>query len=71
MIPIEIIPNPILSLEEITDPTSAEYNPLITKLIKDEYGSIDVYMESDNFKEMVESYKNSKAFQIKRKIKKK
>jgi hypothetical protein len=59
-IPIEIISDPVKSLEEITDPTSPEYNPLITKLIKDEYGSIDVYMESDNFKEEIKRYKESK-----------
>jgi hypothetical protein len=59
-IPIEIISNPVLSLEEITDPTSSEYNPLITKLIKDEYGSIDVYMKSNNFKEEVRRCKESK-----------
>jgi hypothetical protein len=36
---------PLKNIENVTDCASKDYNPLITKLIKTEYGSIDEYIQ--------------------------
>lgn len=60
MIPLtnrDIFSDPVQLLEELTDSTSKHYNPLMTKLLKVEYGSIEAYMKSESFQQQIKEYK--------------